>query len=121
MSAPPTAFLTIHVVFVLFGHLVASQSVVHPGPPVVLAGGSAGDLYGTAVDLAVDGTILVVGAPGYSNRSGAVYVYKCSSSGCGLPTSVITGWGGCFGCAASISGDGVVALGALLGALVLYT
>eukprot|EP00980_Cylindrotheca_fusiformis_P006406 scaffold1366_cov91-Cylindrotheca_fusiformis.AAC.12 len=77
--------------------------------------GSAGDGFGRAVALSLDGTILAVGAPDASNATGYVRVYELfggvwAQLGADLPGP---GSNSLYGFAVSLSGDGSsVAIGA---------
>ena len=93
----------------------ATPSQIPSAGSATLYGSRAGDLYGSSVALSSDGLTLVVGAPGYAGSAGGVFVHTCANTGggCNAATTIISGGGGNFGCAVTMTGDaGVVAVGA---------
>lgn len=72
--------------------------------------------FGHSIDLSYDGTILAVGAPGFSNQEGRVFVYNCATGEClqmGMSMGGLEQQVARYGESVSLSYDGkVVAAGA---------
>lgn len=69
---------------------VCSAGVCGTLTALVLPGGVAGDLFGDALALNDEGTILAVGADGVAGGNGSVFLYACEAGVCGpTPASVL--------------------------------
>ena len=76
-------------------------------------GAVPGDAFGSSVALSGDGSTLVVGAPGYSDYTGAVYTFSCSGEGRYCDTTAVStltnptdSWWSDFGRSLSLSENG---------------
>jgi hypothetical protein len=87
----------------------AAYTVTRTGPTAwaskVQLATVAGENFGNSVSSSSDGSVLVVGAPGYSSGVGKVYIYTKSGSVWSFSTA-LTGLGGNFGVSVSISDNG---------------
>jgi hypothetical protein len=85
----------------------------HQAATLVAPGSPAAALYGYfGAAVAVSGSTVVVGAPGYDNAAGAAYVYSKQASGWHRTAELVgsgTTAGDDFGLSVAISGDTVVA------------
>ena len=76
------------------------------------SGTQASDFFGTAIALSSNGSLLIVGASGYSggNSNGAVFSYACTAGSCVTPGHMFQGPGNAnydnFGCSVALSSSG---------------